>query len=146
MTHTYIHTYIQTQRETYGLSVFRQIYFADFAYNQNPCLSLCVCVYPLRKRMLPDSLNSKKTSIWIRTFQDEWLKSILLQLDLDLHFQSRSFSIFLGLQISHKRREIEQTLVLPLDRKSDNWNRMAPLRMLYVMTLTYIFKVKNFEM
>ena len=33
-----------------------------------------------------------------------------------------------------------QILLLPSDRKSGNCHRMAPLRKLYVMTLTYIFK------
>ena len=38
-----------------------------------------------------------------------------------------------------------QTLLLLSDWKSGICHRKAPLRMLYVMTLTYIFKVKNFE-
>ena len=37
-----------------------------------------------------------------------------------------------------------QTLLLPFDRKSRIYHRMAPLRMLYIMTLTYIFNIMNF--
>ena len=36
--------------------------------------------------------------------------------------------------------------LLPSDRKPNIRHWMAPLRMLYVMILTYIFKVTNFEM
>ena len=39
-----------------------------------------------------------------------------------------------------------QTLQPPSDRKSGTCHRMAPLRMLCIMTLTYIFKATNFEM
>ena len=39
-----------------------------------------------------------------------------------------------------------QTWLLPLDKKSGICHRMMPLRMLYIMTLNYIFKVTNFEM
>ena len=39
-----------------------------------------------------------------------------------------------------------QTLLLPSDRKSGICNRIVPLQMLSIMTLTYIFKVTNFEM
>ena len=35
---------------------------------------------------------------------------------------------------------------MTLDRKSSIWHLMVSLRMLYVMTLNYIFKVINFEM
>ena len=50
------------------MMISRQICFADFAYSQHPCLSLClfvsvcvcVCVrYILRKRMLQISYNSE---------------------------------------------------------------------------------------
>ena len=36
-----------------------------------------------------------------------------------------------------------QTLLLPSDRKSGPG--IAPLQMLYIMALTYIFKIANFE-
>ena len=39
-----------------------------------------------------------------------------------------------------------QTLLLPSHRKPCILLRMAPLRMLYITTLTYIFKVTNFDM
>ena len=39
-----------------------------------------------------------------------------------------------------------QTLLVPSDRKSGICNRMVPLRMLSIMTLSYIFKVTKFEM
>ena len=39
-----------------------------------------------------------------------------------------------------------QTLLLPSDRKSGICNRMVPLRMLSIMTLSYIFKVTKFDM
>ena len=63
---------------------------------------------------------------------------------LSYTFISRSkFSWF---TISRKPWEIKQTLLLSLHRKSGICHRMAPLRMLYVMILTYIFIVTNFEM
>ena len=39
-----------------------------------------------------------------------------------------------------------KTLLLPSDRKSDIFHRMAPLRMLYIMTLICFLKVTKFEM
>ena len=41
--------------------------------------------------------------------------------------------------------EIEQTLLLPTNKKSCICNQIAPLWMLYIMTLTYIFKVTNLK-
>ena len=38
-----------------------------------------------------------------------------------------------------------QLLLLPSDKKSGYWYRMA-LQMLYIMTLTYVFKVTKFDM
>ena len=53
--------------------------------------------------------------------------------------------ILLVLRLSHKLWEIEQTFLLPRDMKSYICHRMAPLRMLYIMTLTCSFKVTKFE-
>ena len=54
------------------------------------------------------------------------------------------FGIFLDLQISCKQWETEQTILLLSDRNFGIFYRMAPLWMLYILTLTYIFKVTNF--
>ena len=58
--------------------------------------------------------------------------------DLDIHFQSQT--------LIYQWWEVEQTLLLPSYRKSCVCYPMAPLQMLHVMTLTYIFKVTKFEM
>ena len=41
--------------------------------------------------------------------------------------------------------EREQLLLLPPDKKSRICHRMAPLQILYVVTLTYIIKVKKLK-
>ena len=81
--------------------------------------------------------------MWIRTFLVEWCK---WQSRFSTPWPWPSFSrsilgIFLDLRISHKWREIGQTLLFPPNRKSDICHRMALLWMSYVMTLIYIFKV-----
>ena len=73
-------------------------------------------------------------------------RTVFQILNLALHLPGQSFDNFLDLWISRKRWEMKQTLPLPSDRKSGIWHGTAPLWMLYVMTLTYIFKVTNFEM
>ena len=62
--------------------------------------------------------------------------------NLDLHFQGHTFHVAI---LTRKRCKMK-TLLLPSDRKSDISHRMAPLRMLYILTLTYIFKVTNAKM
>ena len=97
--------------------------------------------------MLSSSYNSGKNSaIWFWTFLVEWHNPISLLLDLDLQFHGQSFSILLDLRISRKWWEIEQKLLLPSDGKSSIFHGMTLLWMLYIMILTYIFKVTNFEM
>ena len=61
--------------------------------------------------------------------------------DLDLNYQGQTFEV----AILISKRWKMQTLLLPQDRKSGICHRMVPLRMLYIMTLTYIFKITNFE-
>ena len=66
---------------------------------------------------------------------------------LTLTFISRSnFWNFICLHISRNWWEIKQTLLLPSDRRSSICHRMMQMRMLYVMTLTYISKVTNLVM
>ena len=62
--------------------------------------------------------------------------------DLDLNFQDQTIHVII-LTIKHWKM---QTLLLPSDRKSDICQRMAVLQMLYIMTLTHVFEVTNFEM
>ena len=52
-------------------------------------------------------------------------------------------AFFSCLGISRKQWKIEQTLLLPSDRKSCICHRKVPLQMLYIVTLTYIFKGTN---
>ena len=116
--------------------------------NTHVCVYVCVgvCVLPFLKVVCKVAEILKNSPIWIRTFLVEWRKSVFLLLDLDLHFQGKRFGIFPNLRTSRKRLKIEQTPPVPSDRKSVVCPRTATLRLLYVMTFTYIFKVTNMEM
>ena len=61
--------------------------------------------------------------------------------DLDLNLHSQTFRVAI---LTSKRWRM-QTLLLPSDRKSGICHRMAPLRILYILTFTNIFKVTNYE-
>ena len=60
--------------------------------------------------------------------------------DLDLNCQSQTFQ---WLFWTSKRWQCKN-LLLPADRVSGICFRMAPLLLLYILILTYIFKVNNF--
>ena len=62
--------------------------------------------------------------------------------DLDQNFQGQTFQV----AIFTCERCKMPTFQLPSDRKTGICRRMAPLRILNVMTLIYIFTVTNFEM
>ena len=62
--------------------------------------------------------------------------------NFDLYFQDQTSQVAILTSKGWKM----QTLILPKDKKSGIYHRMAPLRMLYIITLTYIFKVTNSEM
>ena len=62
--------------------------------------------------------------------------------DLYLNFQCQTFQVGILTSIGWKM----QTLLLVSDRKSGICHWMVPLGMLYIITLTYIFKVTNFDM
>ena len=61
---------------------------------------------------------------------------------LDLYFQGPNFQLAILTCTSWKM----QTLLLQSDRKLAICHRMSPLRMLYILSLAYIFKVTNFVM
>ena len=107
---------------------------------------MCKCVSYLRRRYLRYLQFWKIHLYGIENIQSNGASPVFLLLDLDLHFQGQRFGILLDMRISSKRWEIEQALLLPPDGKSDVCHRMVPPRMLYIMTLTYISKVMNFEM
>ena len=110
-------------------------------------MSLAVCICQVCVSAFCIKICSHVAKIWkkitygIWNFQSNSASLVLLLLDLDLNFQGQSFGTFLVLWISRKRWEIEQTLLLPSDRKLDICHWMVPLQMLYIMTLTYIIKV-----
>ena len=62
--------------------------------------------------------------------------------DIHLNFQRQAYQAAI---LTSKRWKM-QTLLFPLDMKSGISHRLVPLRMLYIIPLTYIFKVTNFEM
>ena len=75
----------------------------------------------------------------------------VVHLDLDLYFQGHEISgnyiVYNILKTMRaKKAENIQPLLLPSDRKSCICHLMAPLQMLYIVTMTYIFKVTKFEM
>ena len=74
---------------------------------------------------------------WYLPSNETIANAVLCDFDLKFH----SFKHFKWLFWKTKARKIK-TLVL----SSDICYRLAPLWMLYVMTLTYIFNVTNFEM
>ena len=63
--------------------------------------------------------------------------------DLELNFQGQTFQFAILTSIGWKMQTL---ILLPKDRKSGIFHRMVPQQMLYIMTLTYIFKVTKFEM
>ena len=72
-------------------------------------------------------------------FQSHGVISVIPLLDLDRFFKVKCvFFNVLVLRISEKRYEIEQTIVLSIDRKLSICHRFAQLRMLYIMTFIYI--------
>ena len=88
--------------------------------------------------------NKKNQLYGLKHFQSNDASPVFLL--LDLQFQGQVVGIFLYLWISAKRWEIEQTLLLPSDRKSGICVRMAQLRMLDVVISAYISKLTHFEM
>ena len=68
------------------------------------------------------------------------ISTVLFDLDLNFHGQTVEVAIWTS------KCSKMLTLLLTSDRKSDICHRMTPLRMLSVITLTYIFNVTNFEM
>ena len=141
--------------------IFRQICFADFAHTHHPCLSLCVslCVLPLpilitpvsrcvcpcvcylwRKSMFPFSKILKQLT-YINSNISSRMVPVPFFYSLTFIFKVKTFGMHLFLWLSCKWWEIKQTLQLPSDRKLSISHRTAQLRMLYIVTLTYIFKV-----
>ena len=62
--------------------------------------------------------------------------------DFDLNFQGQTFH-WLFWQVNGRKM---QTFLSPSDRKAGICLWTAPLRMLYIITLTYFYKESNFEM
>ena len=70
-----------------------------------------------------------------------WLKFEKIHLYGIENFQSNgACPVVLILNDPHLRQVFDIFLILPSDRKSCICHRMAPLQILYIMTLTYIFK------
>ena len=112
------------------------------------CLFICVCVFVyvsfLYKCMLPGSSNSEKIHRYrIEHFQSNGASPVFLLLNLNLHFQGQTFGILFDLWISHIWWEIEQTLLLPSNRKSCICHRMPQLKMLYIIPWPTFAKIWN---
>ena len=122
--------------------IFRQICKANLPIVITS-VSRCVC-YLLCKRMLQEQLNFWK--IHLHGFQHVQSNGISVQFFSLTTFilKIKFFDILFYLRISRKWWKLEQTLLLPSDTKSCICHRMAPLRVLYITTLTYIFKVTKF--
>ena len=129
---------------------FRHICLADFAYSQNSspsiCVYVCKCVcmsaFCVNVCSQVDSIL-KTWTILILTFQSNGGSPVLLLVDHNFHFQGQNVIVFLVLRISRKRWEMEQKLILSLNRKSSICHRMAPLRMWYFLNVVYILTVTN---
>ena len=95
--------------------------------------------------MLPGSYNSEKFTYMAFDISNRIAHvPLFYSLTLTLILQGRTFSILLFLRIYRIWWEIEQTLLLTSDRKLGICHRMAPLRMLYIITFTFVFKVTQF--
>ena len=132
---------------------FRQIFLADLPIVINPvsscmckcvCVSVCVCsvCILLRKHMLQGNWFFWKIHLYrIKHFQSNSATHIFLL----LHFQDQTLAFYLICEYVVNGEKFNRQR-LPSDGKSGICHRVAPPLMLYVMTLTYIFKVTNFEM
>ena len=101
------------------------------------CMRMCV-TFSVNLRSHVAKILKKYSPRWIWTFQSNGASPIFLL--LDIHFREKTYGILLLFaNISQTVRE--QTLLLVSDMKLGNSHRMAPLRMLYIVTLTYIFSV-----
>ena len=103
------------------------------------CVYVC---YVLRKRTFP----GLKKIIYMDSYSASRMTQVPFFYFLTLTFTLKVhiFGILLFLRISRKLWEIEQILLLPSDRKSGISHRIAPLWMMSIVTLTYIFKVTQF--
>ena len=115
------------------------------------CVYVCECVRTVRatslcKCMIPDSYNSYIITCIESSIQSNGASCVFLLNDLEFHLQGPSVGISLYLRMPRKWWEIEQTLLLPIDRKSCICRQIATWWILYIVTLTYIFKVTHFEM
>ena len=82
----------------------------------------------------------------IEYFLSKCLSYVFLLFELEVQFHGQYFGIVFYIRIYHKRWEKEPTLPLPSARKSEICYRIAIQRMLGIITLIYIFNVKNFSM
>ena len=117
-----------------------------------PCLSLsvcvcvCVCVCYLCVNVFSQVAKIQKKSPTETTFLVEWHISRFSPPWSWPSFSRSTFWHIINLRMSRKWWEMEQTLLQLSDRKSCIFYRMAPLLMLYIMILTNVFKVTDFEM
>ena len=135
--------------------------FAYFAYGHHPCLSLCVwvsvcvcmcvsvcvCVCMCALPFAVDVCCQVALILNKITYMDSYISSGTAQvpffLTLTIVFKVNILAFFLYYKCLGKT---DQILLLPLDWKSCIYHRVAPLRMQYIMIVTYIFEVTNFEM
>ena len=114
------------------------------------CAWVRVCVRAREHLLFCVNICYQVANFWenqlhkFENFQLNGASRVFLPLDLDLHIQGQIFDILFVLRISRTWWEIEQTLLLSSDRKSCICHRMAPVRMLYIITLTYISQGHEF--
>ena len=131
-------------------------YFWQIWSSVSPMVIVPVSVLPFTfKYMFPGSSKYEKFS-YIDSNIFIWIVQLPLLISLTFAFSFKvSFVIFLDLQIFRKWRERERerererkrertNITIASHKKSSICHRMAPLQMLYVMSLTNIFKVTNF--
>ena len=119
------------------------------------CLWHCQCCTPWPwpfSRSNISNVNISKMVIASKNAQVWSLYRLIFAMELD-HFECCTLWPFPKFSRSNfpnnyfdKYTRKMQTLLLLSDRKSGVCNRMVPVRMLSIMTLTYIFKVTKFEM
>ena len=103
---------------------------------------VCLCVSLFVNLCCRVAINLHNLTIWIRTYiVKRRMHRFFLILYIDFNLQGNFFCHFIILTNITKMVRDRANMT---DRKSGICHRMAQLRKLYIVTMTYIFKVTKF--
>lgn len=110
------------------------------------CVHVCMCMLPVCVNACSvllqhfEKINHMKSNISSQRVQVSFFFSLtLIVIFIFISFAYCKICCYLA------NCEKELILILPLDSRSDICNRKTPMRILYIIILTYIFKVAHFE-